>query len=78
MAIQRRIVTAIAGSALALGLGMAAPAMASANSPARDLPGATPAHMVLIPYCEESSLPFFGPIIICHTLFGDLTFSRPW
>lgn len=39
---------------------------------------AASAHPVLLPYCDEIVLPFFGPILNCHTWFGDLQFSRPW
>ncbi|MBB3036782.1 hypothetical protein [Hoyosella altamirensis] len=76
MARSRKKSHAMCGAALALGLALAAPAAAVAETPER--PGVQPAHAVLFPYCEEAQFPFFGPVIICHTWFGDLTFSRPW
>ncbi|WP_278312582.1 hypothetical protein [Lolliginicoccus levis] len=77
MSVARRIATIAAGTALASSALLAAP-VAQAQSPRDLLPEPTPAHLTLLPYCEESSLPFFGPIIICHLFVGDVTFSRPW
>lgn len=73
---SRRITSVAAGALVACGMTLSAAGAATADTP--DRPGVVPAHAVLIPYCEEATFPFFGPVIICHTWFGDLTFSRPW
>lgn len=76
MAGSSKIARAACGAALALGMAFAAPAAAQAQT--ADRPGVQPAHAVLIPYCDEHHWPIFGWVLVCHTWFGDLTFSRPW